>query len=199
MRNPKDHIDAEVDEFGRDGDTARAESTLQELIATYSQNTRIEHVLTKVVTINALYHARVLDVDLHPLAVHILAIEGLDARLKRGDPEAADAIWKSHGTRRHYFSFATKFCSWHNQAAYAIYDMNMWEALRSYRSKESGFDFKDSECKDYACFHAIVKRFVAAYDLERYSLKDIDKFLWLVGYDLLKAKRERAPQSLGSS
>ena len=68
----------------------------------------------------------------------------------------------------------------------------MWEALRGYKSKELDFRFKDSECKDYACFHAIVKRFQAAYDLEGYSLKDVDKFLWLVGYRLLKAKQDNA-------
>jgi hypothetical protein len=191
MRDPKDHIDAEIAAFAKEPDTARAESTLRELIATYGQNTKIEHVLTKVVTINALYHARVLDVDFHPLAVHIWKIEDLDAKLKQGNSDAVDAIWKSRGTRKHYFSFATKFCSWHNQGAYAIYDLNMWEALRAYKSKELGFQFKDSECKDYACFHAIVKRFEAAYDLDSYSLKDIDKFLWLVGYRLLKAKRKK--------
>lgn len=190
MRNPKEHIDAEIAAFAEDPETARAESTLGELIGTYRENKRIEHVLTKVVTINALYHARVLDVDLHPLAVHIWKIEGLDTKLKQGESDAVDAIWKSAGTRKHYFSFATKFCSWHNQKAYAIYDLNMWEALRAYKSKELGFQFKDSECTDYACFHAIVKRFQAAYDLEGYCLKDVDKFLWLVGYRLLKAKQE---------
>jgi hypothetical protein len=165
---------------------------LGELIATYRENKRIEHVLTKVVTINALYHARVLDVDLHPLAVHIWKIEDLDAKLKQGNADAVDAIWKSQGTRKHYFSFATKYCSWHNQGAYAIYDLNMWEALRAYKSKELGFQFRDSECKDYASFHAIVRRFQAVYGLEGYSLKDVDKLLWLIGYELLKARQTKA-------
>jgi len=192
MRNPKDFIDAEIADFVNDSETARVESTLRELIATYAENTKPEHVLIKVVTINALYHARVLDVDLHPLAVHISRIECLDTNLKQGNSDAVDAIWRSHGTRKHYFSFATKFCSWHNHEAYAIYDGNMWEALRAYRSKELEFQFKDSECKDYACFHAIVKRFEVAYNLGGYSLKDIDKFLWLVGGQLLKAKQKKA-------
>ena len=64
-------LPVEIAAFAEDPETARAESTLGELIATYRENKRIEQVLTKVVTINALYHARVLDVDLHPLAVHI--------------------------------------------------------------------------------------------------------------------------------
>jgi hypothetical protein len=189
MRNPKDYIDAEIAAFAEEPETARSESTLHELIATYPHNTKIEHVLTKVITINALYHARVLDVDLHPLAVHILKIKDLDTKLERGNLDVVDAIWQSQGTRKQYFSFATKFCSWHNQDDYAIYDGNMWEALRAYKSKELRFQFKDSECKNYACFHAIVARFMAAYDLKDYSLKDVDKFLWLVGDRLLKERQ----------
>jgi len=105
MLNPKDYIDAEISAFANEPETARAESTLRELLATYDQNTKLEHVLTKVVTINALYHARVLDVDLHPLAIHIWNIKDLDSKLKQGNPDAVDAIWKSQGTRKHYFSF----------------------------------------------------------------------------------------------
>ena len=188
MLEPKDHILAEMEAFAKEPETARTESTLRELIATFGQNTRIEHVLTKVVAINTLYHARVLDVDLHPLALHILNIRHLDIQLQKGIPDVVDAIWKSQGTRKHYFSFATKYCSWHNQGAYALYDTNMWEALRAYRSKERGFVFKDSECIDYACFHGILMRFVSAYGLQSFSLKDVDKFLWLVGDRLLRAK-----------
>ena len=192
MRNPKDYIDFEIAAFAKEPETALAESTLRELIATYSENTKLEHVLIKVIAINTLYHARVWDVDLHQLALHISKIEELDVKLKQGRLDTVDAIWKSQGTRRHYFSFATKFCSWHNQEGYAIYDLNMWEALRAYRSKELGFQFKVSGCTDYACFHTIVKRFQAAYGLESYSLKDVDKFLWRVGGQLLKAKQVKA-------
>lgn len=186
---PRNTIDQAIAAFDADAETARAESTLRDLIATYPENHKIEHVLLKVVTINALYHARVLDVDLHPLALHLVGIDDLDEKLREGTPGAVDAIWKSQGTRRHYFSFATKFCSWHRPDSYAIYDTNMWEALRAYKSKELGFAFKDSECKDYACFHAIVKRFQSSYDLEGYSLKDVDKFLWRVGGRILAAKK----------
>lgn len=129
--------------------------------------------------------------DLHPLALHIHGIENLDDKLKQGNLKVVDEIWKSAGTRQHYFSFATKFCSWHNLDAYAIYDTYMWEALCAYRKAKSGFAFKDNESKNYACFHAVVTQFQTAYDLGDYSLKKIDKFLWLLGYELIKAKQEK--------
>ena len=191
MLNPKSEIDEYVMRFLEDEETKRTEKTVQELIATFRENKEIEHVLIKVITINALYHARVLDVDLHPLAVHIHGIENLDEKLKEGSPEVVDAIWKSQRTRQHYFSFATKFCNWHNQEAYAIYDTYMWESLCAYRAEKSGFKFKDAECKDYAGFHAVVKRFQSVYDLGNYSLKDVDKLLWLLGYELVKAKQKK--------
>lgn len=191
MLNPRSTINKYVQKFLQDKETERAENSVQELIGAFHKNEKIEHVLLKVVTINALYHARVLDVDLHPLAVHIHGIQDLDEKLKNGNLQVVDEIWKSEGTRKHYFSFATKFCSWHNQEAYAIYDTYMWEALCAYRKEKSGFAFKDAECKDYLGFHAVVKRFQSVYDLGDCSLKTIDKFLWLFGYELTKAKREK--------
>jgi hypothetical protein len=191
LLNPKSGIDNYVRKFSEDKETERTESTVKELIAAFPKNERIEHVLTKVVTINSLYHARVLDVDLHPLALHIHGIENLDDKLDEGSLTVVDDIWRSEGTRQQYFSFATKFCNWHNPDAYAIYDTYMWEALCAYRKAKSGFVFKDNECKNYACFHAVVTRFQSAYDLGDCSRKKIDKFLWILGYELIKAKREK--------
>jgi hypothetical protein len=191
MLNPRFAINKYAQTFLQYEETERAENSVQELIGAFRKNEKIEHVFLKVVAINALYHARVLDVDLHPLAVHIHGIQDLDEKFKNGDLQVVNEIWRSEGTRQHYFSFATKFCSWHNHEAYAIYDTYMWEALRAYRKEKSGFAFKDAECKDYLGFHSVVKRFQSVYDLGDCSLKTIDKFLWLFGSELTKAKREK--------
>ena len=131
--DPRSPIDKEIAAFDAEPETAFAESTIRELISTYPDNQDVRHILVKAITINALYHARVLDMDLQPLSIHLKTIDELDTRLRQGTPDVVDAIWKSQGTRRKYFSFATKFCSWHNQEAYEIYDLNVWEALFAYR------------------------------------------------------------------
>jgi hypothetical protein len=190
--DPLATIDTRIAAFDNDKETALAESTIQELVSTYPNNQAVEHILLKVLAINALYHTRVLDIDLQPLANHIKTISELDLRLKAGTPDVVDAIWKSTRTRRHYFSFATKFCSWHNQEAYAIYDLNVWEALAAYRRKDERFTFRDAECETYSGFIAVVRRFQKAYDLDRYTLKSVDKFLWGVGGDLI-SERQRIP------
>jgi len=193
--DPQTTIEKEIAAFDADPETAFAESTIGELISTYRDNQDNRHVLVKVIAINALYHARVLDIDLQPLAIHIAKIDKLDLRLKKGDPEVVDAIWNSEGTKRRYPSLATKFCSWHNQEAYAIYDGNVWEALVAYGAKGDRFVFPEREFVKYAMFLAIVKRFQNSYDLEDRSLKEIDKFLWRVGGRLIAAKQAQSSDS----
>jgi hypothetical protein len=191
--DPQSTIHKEIAAFDDEPETALIESTIRELISTYPGNQDVRHVLVKVIAINATYHAGVLDIDLQPLSMHIKTIDELDTRLRQGTPDVVDAIWKSQGTRRRYFSFATKFCSWHNQEAYAIYDRNVWEALVAYRAKDKCFAFRNSECDDYAGFLAVVRRFRESYGLEDHPLKSIDKFLWQVGGRLI-AERKGPPE-----
>ena len=193
--DPRSTIDQEIAAFDAEPETAFAESTIRELFSTYPDNQDVRHILVKVIAINALYHARVLDMDLQPLSIHMKTIDELDTRLRQGTPDVVDAIWKSQGTKRKYFSFATKFCSWHNQEAYAIYDLNVWEALVAYRAKDERFAFRNSECNDYAGFLAIVRRFRKSYGLEDYSLKSIDKLLWRVGGRAIAERGKARPEA----
>jgi len=64
VEDPRSTIDKEVEAFDTEPETAFAESTIRELISTYPTNEDDRHVLVKVIAINALYHARVLDIDL---------------------------------------------------------------------------------------------------------------------------------------
>ena len=88
-------------------------------------------------------------------------------------------------TRLQYYSFATKFCSWHNQKAYSLWDYNVDEALWAYKGQDRFAQFKRKELLDYPRLIAIVKEFRDIYGLRRHSLKNIDKFLWRVGASLL--------------
>ena len=58
--------------MGDDDEAALAESTITDLMATYPDNLKVEHILIEVIVINTLYHAGVLDIDWHPLANHML-------------------------------------------------------------------------------------------------------------------------------
>jgi hypothetical protein len=104
-----------------DGDMA--ERALKELFAQYPRNNDCAHVLLKVVALNRLYSAGILSV--YDVADHI-CVQEMDAALSDGEPEVVDRIAKvtisSSGKQRGFWSFATKYCSWHNQASYPIWD-----------------------------------------------------------------------------
>ena len=103
------------------------------------------------------------------------------------------------GARRKYYSFATKFCSWHNQKSYAIHDGNVWEALKAYRAQNGSFTFHNSEFNYYATFFNVINRFRKAYDLEGYSLKQVDKFLWMIGAKILGERKKAVASPRTSS
>ncbi|HEX7422960.1 MAG TPA: hypothetical protein VF311_03600, partial [Terriglobales bacterium] len=58
-----------------------------------------------------------------PIARHIAGL-CIDPIIAQGASRAVGLITNCDGLRK-YFSFATKFCSWHNPAAYPIYDGNV--------------------------------------------------------------------------
>lgn len=178
---PASSIDDEIHAFDTEPSTALAEASISALIAAFRQNHAMNHVLLKVVAINRLYRARVLDMDMENLARHVVEIDSLDTLIASGAPEAVPLICDCTTVQRKYYSFATKFCSWHNQSAYSIWDGNVDVALWAYKQQDSFADFKRGSLRNYNAFLRTAKAFRSYYGLENYSLKSIDKFLWQVG------------------
>jgi hypothetical protein len=89
---------------------------------------------------------------------------------------------------RRYYSFATKFRSWHNQDAHSLWDYNVDEALWAYKKQDRFAIFKRQELCEYPRLTEVVKEFRTFYGLQQYSHKDVDKFLWRIGDPLMKAK-----------
>ena len=92
------------------------DKALKELLEHFPRNTDASHVLVKVLVLNKLYSTRVLDNDIESLARHVTGL-GIDPLLERG---ALEAVYTCPPLKM-YYSFATKFCSWHNPNAYPIY------------------------------------------------------------------------------
>lgn len=70
-------VRARCDEFDRDPSTRLTEDALRERRLQFPRNTETSHVLLKVLVLNKLYSARVLDNDIVPLARHITGL-GID-------------------------------------------------------------------------------------------------------------------------
>jgi hypothetical protein len=125
-------VRAACEDFDRDNPVV--EPALKELFSQYPDNNDIRHVLLKVVALNALYSTQIpiysqkipnaLDVaqNIHQNA------QDIDSALEAGSPGIVETIaWVSIAGKkdRIYFSFATKYCSWHKPELYPMWDANV--------------------------------------------------------------------------
>lgn len=157
------------------------EEALGDLFTHYHQNTNQSHVLIKIVTLNRLYSAGVLAVE--AVAAHIFnSGEQIDSGLAVGEPSIVNRIARVTIQKRdfNFFSFATKYCSWHKPDLYPIYDSRVDRYLWSLQkhSRFSDFKHRNDICKDYSSFVKIMKELRIFFKLEEFTFKEIDKFLW---------------------
>lgn len=142
------------------------------------ENKDISDVLLKVSALNDFYSTHIFKV--FPMAKHIVALD-VDERLRVGDVSLVGDIQKISGRNRNHYSFATKYCSHHKPFDFPIYDSYVDRVLRYYHRRDEFCDFVDSDLKEYERFKAILMAFRSFYDLEAYNLKEIDKYIWLLG------------------
>lgn len=96
------------------------------------------------------------------------------------------------GVHRNYYSFATKYCSHHRPEVYPIYDSFVDKVLKYYRDNDNFYSFADADMKIYPKFCDIIDAFKRFYKLEQYSVKQIDKYLWLLGKDAFPKKYKKS-------
>lgn len=155
----------------------------------YPSNTTIEDVLIKVTCLNALYSTNIFSP--FTVAMHILKL-GIDERLKAGDPSLVEDIalvTMGNSETKNFYSFATKYCSHHQPKQYAIWDSYVDEVLKYFRDVDGFMIFADADLKSQARFKDVLYKFAAYYGISRYSLKDLDRYLWQLGKDKFPQKR----------
>lgn len=168
------------------------ELALAELFGQYPRNDNRAHVLLKVVTLNRLYSTSVYAV--HDAANHICSrAEEVDAALTAGSPEIVDTLaaltLSASGKRRNIYSFASKYCSWHRPDKYPIWDSRVRQYLTALR-----WQLRDTDdagllgtnpylWNRYAEFLALVIALQRRFDLDAFSFKEIDQFMWKYGVD----------------
>src|SRR5208337_3970425 len=103
---------------------------------------------------------------------------------KAGDPTLVDEIAqiKFKDKTWHLFSFATKYCAWHQPDKFQIFDRYVDQMLWSYR--EYIGKFRREDLYNYEKFTGLIDKFRSCFKLESFCNKDLDKFLWLEGQDL---------------
>lgn len=153
---------------------------------TYPKNNDINEILIKVATLNDFYSTHILNI--FKVAEHIKNIKNLDDRLQKGDEKlvkeiAKVGLKKKTGKKIIFYSFATKFCSHHNDKDFAIYDRYVEKILMHFKKLD---DFsknftKKEDLKEYSNFKSILFDDFRVYYKLDCNLKELDRYLWQLG------------------
>ena len=160
--------------------------TLQEKSLNYlflelcPKNDTIESILLKVSCLNDFYSTKIFDT--YSVARHILKMN-IDSRLDRSDYSLVNELARVriNTTERHFYSFASKYCSHHKPDSFPIYDSFVEKMLIYYHKTDKFDNFKKGDLKTYEKFIEIIRNFQNTYGLSGFSLREIDIFLWLAG------------------
>ena len=135
------------------------ESSLDKLFfETYSKNTDINDILIKASSLNDFYSTNIFSI--FPVAKHILELN-IDERLKKGDETLVNdiATITINGKEKHFYSFATKYCSHHFPTVFPIYDSFVEKVLLYFNKKDKFYKFKKEDLKNYKKFKEILIEF----------------------------------------
>lgn len=157
------------------------ESSLNKLFyKDYKKNTDLNEILVKCCCLNDFYSTNIFSV--YSVAKQIYKLN-IDERLKKGDISLVDEIANVQiaGKNKNFYSFATKYCCYHNPDKFPIYDSFVDDMLWHFQKKDKFSDFKRIQLRDYKIFNQVIYDFRKYYGLEKFGIRDIDKYLWIAG------------------
>ena len=157
------------------------ESALDKLFfRTYPENKDINDILIKASSLNDFYSTNIFSI--FPVAKHIQKLN-IDKRLKNFDESLVNDIANVtiNGTQKNFYSFATKYCSYHFPKNYPIYDSFVEKVLLYFQKRDKFYEFKKENLKNYSRFKNILIQFKKFYGIDEYNLKDIDRYIWQLG------------------
>ncbi|MBM3179782.1 MAG: hypothetical protein FJZ86_05445 [Chloroflexi bacterium] len=169
-----------INKFDSNNSLVIVENTLSELFGKYPDNSDLRDVLIKAAVLNSLYYTNIYAIV--KMAEHIVK-EKIDVELREGSPELIDKIARIevNGKTRNNYSFASKYCHWHQPEMYPIYDSYVDQLLWAYRNQDRFEEFKQTDLRYYPRYKEIVESFRRHYNLTQFSFKELDKFLWGYG------------------
>ena len=165
---------------------------------TYPLNKNSQEVLVKIYVLNSAYFAYIPSPCFPRLTRQIIGIENIDEKLRQGAMDVVSDMAKTieyqngRGVRHRHtpYSFATKYCSFHNPDKYPIFDSNVERALRCYKREYPEFAKSvdgiwntNQDLRNYKAFNKIIDSFIKCFALD-YTYRKIDKYLYQIGRKL---------------
>ena len=164
------------------------ESSLDKLFhEDYKYNNDLNEILIKCSCLNDFYSTNIFSI--YPVAKQIYDLN-IDDRLQKGDSTLVNDIAhiSINGKEKNFYSFASKYCSYHNNIEFPIYDYFVDKMLMYFQKKDKFSLFKKDDLKDYTKFKKILNDFKKFYGIDEYNLRDIDKYLWIAGKEYFPKK-----------
>ena len=157
-----------------------ADQAIAKLFKQLPYNQELKDVLLKVSVINQLYNTNIYATVAMAKHVHELKI---DSDLESHSLEVVNRIAEVaiSGKKYQFFSFATKYCSWHDQGNYPIFDSFVEKLIVGYRDQYKFEKFKTSDLRKYSRFKEVIESFQRHFGLLDFGFKKIDKFLFMYG------------------
>lgn len=158
------------------------------------KNNHIDCVLIKVKILNELYSTMLYAT--RKMSEHIVTLaheNNLDARIADGDLSIVDEIAAFEfqtvakdgnvlSGNKHFLSFASKYCSFHEPEKFPMYDSRIRKSLVLYL-KNKGFKISESKIYgNYKAYCEAIEVFRDIYELRMFTWREIDKAMWMHGY-----------------
>lgn len=161
----------------------------QKRIAYFRKNPLNEDASEVLVKISTMEHKQIdeLFASRQVIADHIVSLH-VDVALQQGLLQVVDAIAHLETPQRNYFlySFATRYCNWHNVTAYPIYDVTTHHLLAFFWRSCQLDTLSDEDFFNYPRFKECMITLREAIGMERYTFKEVDKFIWIFGERILQ-------------
>ena len=160
------------------------DKVLKWLFETYPKNTNLNEIILKITCLDSFYSTNLtMSAKIHGIAEKILRLN-FDKRVQGGDLSLVDELANSATTK--IYSFASKYCSWHNWEVYkkddfVIFDSLVRTKLKDFNKSYEFAKFSGKKLKEnYAKYKEVLEKFRAEFSLEC-DFKTLDKYLWRLG------------------
>lgn len=184
-----------LDAYNRMESYSIQENILQQLVNKYPDHKNKAAVEVKVKLLNLFYSTYILATN--RMTAHIYGMKKIDSRLKSGDKSLVKEIatLTIDGKSYDFYSFATKYCAYHNPDAFPIYDNIVANVLiqlfmdgnlppytyTTKRNVDNGYSktaFQE-KLRDYDFYVQVYDTFMKEYGLwGKLSYRKVDAYLW---------------------
>ena len=175
----KEEVDKYIEKWKTLENYVNQENSLNKLfLDLLPENKEIDDILIKCSTLNDFYSTNIFSI--FPVAKHIHELN-IDERLESGDLSLVEDIAYVEERDKRFYSFASKYCSHHKPNDYPIFDNYVSRVLMHFKKNDKFAKFKMDDLRDYIRFNEVLDEFAKFYNLEEFTRKELDMYLWQLG------------------